>query len=154
MQPRDTSEAADSEDFTSNSGEEDSVSDEGKTNDGSDREEIVLTLQDDTVPVFSTMEKDNDSNVNEELRKQLSYLSIGHVPILHLLELTNEKPIFHAVRRMARKHHETAHRKLILILRAGIIVLAASAWSLPMVEAIKKTESRVSVLSIELRIRE
>lgn len=117
VQPRDISEATDSEDFTSESEEGGLIPGEDEKIDGGDLEELVLTLQDDSMPVVATIANDNESNMNEGLEEKLSYLLVdfskeiarimgdtnvmaaslhdlgpAHVPVHHSFELTNEKP--------------------------------------------------------------
>lgn len=56
----------------------------------------------------------------------------------HSFELTNERPIYHRPRRVPPAHQEIIKKELEMILDAGIVRPASSAWSFPVVIARKK----------------
>lgn len=65
-------------------------------------------------------------------------LSPVDVPHRHQFELTDERPVYHSVQRLALKHNDVVQEELKEMLKAGIITPTSSAWSFPVVIATRK----------------
>lgn len=151
------SDNTDSEDFTSGSEDAESSCED----DGKDQEALVLVMRDDIIG------QEEEISTESELRKKLSHLAIheidqivdlhnskdvvantlydlkpSHVPHRHSFELIDTHPSYHRARRVAPKQNDLVRMKLDLMLRAGIITPASSAWSFPVVIATKKEEGQ------------
>lgn len=157
----------DSEDFTSDfDGAEPSLGGKGDAEDDLG-EELVPTFQDSWTPKNSIVSghegEDRDSTIRRELGEKLSHLPHktatcikelfldtnvvacslhdlrpAYVSVEKSSELNDNIQIYHQGRRMAQKHNEIARRELGMMLEAGIITPATSAWSFPLEIATKK----------------
>lgn len=154
-----TTNHTDSEDFTSDS-EENGSPDEREEGDD---DGLVLTIQDHDVNEHECDFNPSKDLVRVQLRKRLAHiqeetkekiekvflnndvsgsslydLRTSSVPYRHHFELTDETPVYHAARRMAPKHNDVVKQEVDIMLKAGIITPASSAWSFPVVIETKK----------------
>lgn len=61
-----------------------------------------------------------------------------NVPFRHSFELTDESPIFHQPSKMAPQHNVIVQKGIDVMLEAGIITPASSAWLVPVLIAPKR----------------
>lgn len=161
-QPRQYDEHTDSEDFTSNSEEEESAqhcNDNNVTNN-----ELVLTIQSSSECVKGLLEYvsqiDHGVDLCQELcqkldnlprnftkavevimmesnsvAKSMQDLRPADVPFRHLFELIDDTPVYHSPRWMVPKHNEIILTKMNNVLKVKIIRPAPSAWCFSVVNA-------------------
>lgn len=109
---------------------------------------------------FSHISLHKEKQISNEIMESRTVANTLHdlqpskVPFQHFFELTDRRPMYHSARKMAPGLKTVIRHEIDVMLKAGIIMSANSAWSFPVVIPTKKMESRGFAFTISLSMLE